>query len=138
MDKTKIILIEDDKILAKVIFEELRKADFNVIQVFDGNKALKIIRAEKPDLILLDIILPEKPGFEILEELKKSPDTKDIPVIIMSMLSNVEDIKKGLRLGADDYFVKSQHTVAEIIEKVRKFFAHEQKPRAKRIKKDIS
>jgi len=130
MAKLKIVLVEDDEILSKVIYEELKDADFDVMQAFDGEEGLKLIRSKKPDLVLLDIILPKKDGFEVLEELKKSPDTQDIPVIVLTMIGKDEDIKKGLDLGANDYIVKSQHAIAEIIEKIKGFFEKEQHPKA--------
>ena len=121
MKKTKITLIEDDEILSKVIFEELKEADFDVSQAFDGEDGLKLVKSKKPDLVLLDLLIPKKDGFTVLKELKKSPVTRDIPVIILTMLGSDEDIKKGLKLGASDYIVKSQHAVAEIIKKVQDF-----------------
>lgn len=127
----KIVLIEDDEILAKVITEELSEAGFRVMAAHDGEAGLKLVKSEKPDLVLLDIVLPKKPGFEILEEIKRSPDTRHIPVIVITMLSQDEDIKKGLALGASDYIVKSQHAVAEIAEKIKNFFAKEQHPPGK-------
>jgi len=135
MAKTKIALIEDDEILSKVIYEELRDADFDVLRAFDGEEGLKLVRSKKPDLVLLDIILPKKGGFEVLEELKKSPDTRDIPVIILTMIGKDEDIKKGLRLGANDYIVKSQHAIAEVVEKIKDFFGKEQHPEAEQPQK---
>lgn len=135
MAKTKIALIEDDEILSKVIYEELRDVDFDVLRAFDGEEGLKLVRSKKPDLVLLDIILPKKGGFEVLEELKKSPDTRDIPVIILTMIGKDEDIKKGLRLGANDYIVKSQHAIAEVVEKIKDFFGKEQYPEAKQSQK---
>ena len=125
----KIVLIEDDEILAKVISEELGEAGFKIIAAHDGEAGLKLARSEKPDLVLLDLVLPKKPGFELLEEIKRSPETRQIPVIIITMLSQDEDIKKGLALGASDYIVKSQHAVAEIAEKIKNFFGKEQHPR---------
>ncbi|GAI20713.1 unnamed protein product [marine sediment metagenome] len=136
MAKIKIALIEDDEILSKVIYEELRDADFDVMQAFDGEEGLKLVRSKKPDLVLLDIILPKKDGFEVLEELKKSPDTRNIPVIILTMIGKDEDIKKGLQLGANDYIVKSQHAIAEIVEKIKDFFGEERYPKAKQPQKN--
>ncbi len=131
MPKQKIVLVEDDETLAEVLMSELTEAGFKVFPAFDGNEGLKEVKAKKPDLVLLDLILPEKHGFEVLAELKKYPSTKTIPVIILSLLGDDEDIKKGLQLGADDYLVKSSHAVAEIVEKVKNFFAKESHPRAK-------
>ncbi|OWK27366.1 MAG: hypothetical protein US76_03995 [Parcubacteria group bacterium GW2011_GWA2_38_13b] len=128
MNKIKIIIVEDDEILARVLYAELTDAGFKVLQAFDGEAGLALARSEHPDLVLLDLILPKKYGFEVLEELKKSPDTKDIPVIILTLLGEDEDIKRGLELGANDYIVKSSHAVAEIIEKIKNFFAKKFNP----------
>ena len=129
--KTKIVLIEDDQVLAKVLYNELSHAGFDVSQAFDGEEGLELVKFKRPNLVLLDLVLPKKHGFEVLEELKKSPDTRAIPVIILTLLGEDDDIKKGLRLGADDYIVKSDHPIGEIIEKVRDFFAKESHPQAK-------
>ena len=118
----KILLIEDEEVLSRAIAAELKSAGFRVSRAFDGEEGLKQALNIKPDLILLDLMLPKKNGFEVLEELKKSPTTKDIVVIIITALDQDEEIKKGLKLGADDYFVKSQHALGEIIEKVNDFF----------------
>jgi DNA-binding response OmpR family regulator len=134
MSAQKIVLVEDDEILSKVLFTELKDAGFEVSQAFDGEAGLELVRSKQPNLVLLDILLPKKQGFEVLEELKKSPTTKDIPVILLTMLGEDEDIKKGLRLGANDYLVKSSHAVAEIVEKVKNFFAKEQHPEAAQLK----
>ncbi|MBI2449906.1 MAG: response regulator [Candidatus Nealsonbacteria bacterium] len=131
MPKQKIVLIEDDEILAEVLYSELAEADFEITPVFDGEEGLKQVREKKPDLVLLDLILPKKSGFEVLEELKKSPDTAKIPVIILSLLGEDEDIKRGLELGASDYIVKSSHAIAEVVEKIKNFFAKESHPQAK-------
>lgn len=131
MPKQKIVLIEDDETLAEVLYSELTEAGFEVSPAFDGIEGLRQVMQKKPDLVLLDLILPEKHGFEVLEEIKKSPETAKIPVIILSLLGEDEDIKKGLKLGADDYIVKSSHAIAEIVEKVKNFFAKESHPQAK-------
>ena len=130
MKKTKIVLVEDDEILSKVIHDELMEGGFEVKSAYDGESGLALAQAEKPDLVLLDLLLPKRHGFEVLEELKKMPETKTIPVIILTMLGSDDDIKKGLKLGANDYIVKSQHAVAEIVEKVKYFFSKEQHPEA--------
>ncbi|MDP3729282.1 MAG: response regulator [bacterium] len=124
----KIVLVEDDEILSKVLSTELEDSGFKVATAFDGEAGLSLVRSDRPDLVLLDLILPKKHGFVVLEELKKSPDTKAIPVIILTLLGEDEDIKKGLRLGANDYLVKSSHAVGEIVEKVKQFFAKESHP----------
>lgn len=130
MNKIKILLVEDDEVLSKVVYEELTEAGFESFQAHDGEAGLALAREKRPDLILLDIMLPKKNGFDVLEVLKKSPDTKEIPVIMLTMLGSDDDIKKGLHLGANDYIVKSQHALPEIIEKIKNFFANEQYPQA--------
>jgi two-component system, sensor histidine kinase ChiS len=134
MKSTHIALLEDDEILSKVLKEELTDAGFAVSHASDGEVGLKMIQNERPALILLDVLMPKKTGFEVLHELKNSPATRDIPVIMLTMLGQDEDIKKGFQLGANDYFVKSQHAVAEICDKVKEFFSKESHPEAARPK----
>lgn len=135
MRKQKIVLVEDDEILAKVVFTELTDAGFDVSQAFDGEKGLEMVQKERPDLVLLDLVLPKKHGFEVLKELKKGSYTRRIPVILLTLLGEDEDIKKGIALGADDYLVKSSHTTAEVIEKVKDFFAKDRHPMGKKPKR---
>lgn len=123
MKKFKIILIEDDEVLSIVMQEELGRAGFNVLLAPDGEKGVELVRSKKPDLVLLDLMLPKKHGFEVLEELKKDPKTKSIPVVILTVLSMDKDIQKALQAGANDYFVKSQHTALELVEMIKSFFA---------------
>jgi len=119
MKKKTIMLIEDEAALAKIISEELTDAGFSVILAYDGIEGLNLVKTHKPDLVLLDLLLPKKHGFDVLKELKTIPDTMTIPVIILTLLGSDEDISKGLELGADDYLVKSQYSINEIIEKVK-------------------
>ncbi len=122
MKGKKILLVEDDETLSKVLYEELTDAGFEVSQAYDGEAGLALAQNKKPDLVLLDLIMPKQNGLTVLGSLKKSSETAKIPVIILTMLDRDEDIKEGLRLGADDYVVKSQHAVAEIVDKVIAFF----------------
>ncbi|MDD3399475.1 MAG: response regulator [Candidatus Paceibacterota bacterium] len=118
----RILLIEDEEVLSRAISAELEREGFKIIRAFNGEEGVKKAMSSKPNLILLDLILPKKNGFEVLGELKQSTLTKNIPVIILSALDQDEEIKKGLKMGADDYFVKSQHALAEIVEKINSFF----------------
>ena len=131
MAKTKVLLVEDDVVLAKVIYEELTEAGFTTLQAYDGEAGLSMAREHHPDLVLLDILLPKKDGFEVLADLKGSPDTEDLRVILLTMLGSDDDIKKGMQLGAEDYVVKSQHAVAEVIEKVKDFISKGPRPAMK-------
>ncbi|OGZ06382.1 MAG: hypothetical protein A2845_01045 [Candidatus Lloydbacteria bacterium RIFCSPHIGHO2_01_FULL_49_22] len=121
MSMQTIVLVEDDEILAEVLATELSDAGFKVFRASDGEAGLALAKTKNPDLVLLDLILPKKHGFEVLEELKGSPDTHHIAIIVLTLLGEDDDIKKGLSLGADDYIVKSSHAVAEIVEMVKSF-----------------
>jgi len=120
-----------------VLQDELQDAGFTLIQAFDGEEGVAKVVAEKPDLVLMDILMPKKDGFEALKELKSSPITETVPVIMLTMLGRDEDIKKGLLLGASDYIVKSQHAVAGICEKVKEFFKMESHPSGREDKKEV-
>lgn len=131
MANQKILLIEDDEILGKVMSEELKDAGFQIQWVLDGEAGIKAVQSTMPDLVLLDLMLPKKHGFDVLSDIKSSPATAGIPVIIMTMMGQDDDIKKGIQLGAVDYIVKSQHAIAEIVEKIKTFFSKEQHPTGK-------
>jgi DNA-binding response OmpR family regulator len=133
MSTEKIILIEDDEILSKVLFTELSDAGFKVLQAFDGETGLELIKSSQPDLVLLDLVLPKKLGLEVLEELKDSTDTENIPVIILTLLGEDEDIKKGLALGAEGYLVKSTYTAVDVVGKLKNFFAGKSHPQGDQI-----
>lgn len=117
----KILLIEDDKFLRNVLEKKLKEQGFEVISAVDGDEALQKIVTERPDLILLDIILPHKSGFLVLDEIKKDPEFKKIPVLIISNLGQEEDIRKGLEIGADEYFVKAKISLEDLIKKVQEY-----------------
>ena len=123
MSKEKIVLIEDDEVLAKILKAELEEAGFIITLAADGETGLVAVRESKPDLVLLDLMLPEKHGFEVLAELKKSPETQAIPVSILTVMSADEDRQTALAIGAHDYIVKSQYAVAEIVKKIKSFFS---------------
>lgn len=119
--KAKILFIDDDNFLRKVYKSELGEQGYEVILAVDGEEGLEKAQIADPDLIILDMIMPRKNGFEVLTELQNNPRTKDIPVIILSNLGQEDDIKKGLDLGAIDYLVKDKITLAIIVEKVRHY-----------------
>jgi DNA-binding response OmpR family regulator len=116
--KKKILVIEDDIFLRKIINKKLLEEDYLVIEAPDGEKGLKAVKEKKPDLVLLDLVLPEMDGFEALEKIKKDPATFKIPVIILSNLGQKYDIEKGLKAGAADYLVKAHFTPGEIISRI--------------------
>ena len=119
----KILIVEDEETLYKVVKEEFEEKGYKIKIAVDGAAVMEMARDFKPDIILLDIILPKEDGLQALAELKADPDLKKIPVIMLSNLSEAESIKKALTLGAVDYFVKTQYSLYEIIEKVEKYMA---------------
>ena len=116
----KILLVEDEKTLSEMYQTKLEREKFKVISVQDGGQVLEKIKSEKPNLILLDIILPKTNGFDILAEIKANSKLKNIPVIMLTNLGQAEDIKKGKELGAKDYIVKANSTPSQIVEKVKR------------------
>ncbi len=116
----KILIVEDESSLQKTMSSTLKLAGYDVLQALDGEVGLRLAQTEKPDLILLDLIMPRKTGFEVLAELKGSPSTKDLPVIVLTNLESMQDVEKALSAGSDTYLVKANYTLDEILVKVRK------------------
>ena len=115
----KILFIEDEAALQKTLGGRLKEKGLEVIAALDGETALNIIKSTKIDLILLDLILPRKSGFEILRELKENAETKDIPVIILTNLENMKDIEQAMEMGATTYLVKTNYSLDEVVEKIK-------------------
>ena len=118
MAKT-ILIIEDDKFLRELIAQKLIKEGYGVSEAVDGEEGIKKVKEEKPDLVLLDLILPGIDGFEVLSRMREESALTSIPVIILSNLGQKEDVEKGLKLGAVDYLIKAHFTPGEIIDKIR-------------------
>lgn len=117
--QTKVLIIEDDKFLIKLYSDKLQREGFEVSQSLTGEEGFIKILTEKPDLVILDLILPGKNGFEVLSEVKLNSKTKSIPVIVLTNLGQESDIKKGLELGAVDYLVKTELSVNKLAELVK-------------------
>ncbi|MEK7077101.1 MAG: response regulator [Patescibacteria group bacterium] len=116
---SRILVVEDEEFLLRALKDNISHEGFDVDLARDGEEALEKVRAKKPDLILLDLLMPRKDGFAVLEELTRNPEWRLIPVIVLSNLGSDHDIKRALEMGAKDYFVKSQHPIAEVVEKVK-------------------
>ncbi len=116
----KIVVIEDEQILLRALNIELLSNGFEVLSAKDGESGLKLVREEKPELVLLDLILPKMHGFQVLESLKSDETTKEIPVIILSNLGQKSDMEKGLEIGAEDYYVKASTDLSELSEKINR------------------
>jgi len=115
----KILVVEDDKFLRELISRKLSGEGFEVLEAFDGEEGIKKIKAEKPALVLLDLILPGIDGFEVLLKIREDPNVAQTPVIILSNLGQREEVEKGLKLGAVDYLIKAHFTPGEIVEKIK-------------------
>lgn len=118
-DKKLILLVEDDEFLAELYGTKLGLEDYEVILATDGEKGLKMIKEKKPDLVLLDIILPKMDGFEILKAVKDDKTIKRVPIILLTNLSQKDEVKKGLELGAKDYLIKAHFMPSEVVKKIK-------------------
>ena len=117
----RILLIEDDPFLSSLLGNRLKKEGFDVLTVKGGNEVIQSMKSQNSDLVLLDIILPGKSGFEVLEEIKADPETAKVPVIITSNLGQDADVEMGKNLGAVDYIVKARITIDDLVKKVRDY-----------------
>jgi len=119
MRKT-ILFIEDESALQKTFDDLLRQEGYEMISALDGEIGLRLAKLKKPDLILLDLILPKMHGFEVLKMLKENKETRDIPIIILTNLEGIGDVEKAINLGATTYLVKAHYSLEEVVEKIRK------------------
>lgn len=117
----KILVVEDDAFFQKFYTGKLAEKGFEVFLAVDGDDALQKITAIKPDLVLLDIIMPKKDGFEVLAIIKANPELRDIPIIVFSSLGQDEDIKKAKDLGAVDYMYKSFYDFDLLLSKINTY-----------------
>ncbi len=114
-----ILFIEDEPTLQKTVGRYLEGEGYQVLSALDGERGLELAKTQELDLILLDLILPKKDGFDVLKELKENSKTKDIPVIILTNLEQNVDIGKTLELGATTYLVKANYELEEVIKKIK-------------------
>lgn len=114
----RILLVEDDRFLRRACEASLRQRGFTVTAAADGEEGLRQARAEHPDLILLDLLMPKLTGVEVLRALKADPETKSIPVLILSSSSCEQDVAEVIGLGAVDYWVKANLSLRELSDRV--------------------
>lgn len=114
----KILIIEDEPGLLEMYKLYFERAGYQVFDALEGELGLEIAKEKKPDLILLDILMPEMSGWEVIKKLKSNPETNQILILVFSNLAQLEEIQKGLALGADDYIVKTDLTPKELLVKV--------------------
>ena len=116
----KILIIEDDSMISSMYKIKLEQAGFFVVIAENGVEGIKLTISQKPNLILLDVMLPQMDGFAVLQKIKTDKKTKKIPVIMLTNLGTTEDMKKGMDLGADEYLVKANLTPNQISDEINK------------------
>ncbi len=119
--KVKILLIEDEQILAKMYKDKFVQAGFEIVSAFDAREGLALAKKEKPDLVVLDILLPRENGIFFLEKLRKNAQTCLIPVVAFSNYDDPETAKRAIELGAKAYLIKTNYTPQQIIEKIKTY-----------------
>ena len=117
--KKKILLVEDDASLAAVYRARLELEGFDIKEAHNGEDALSAAVSYRPDLILLDVMMPKISGFDVLDILRNTPDTTNVRVIMLTALSQPKDKERAEKLGADDYLVKSQVVISDVVERIR-------------------
>jgi DNA-binding response OmpR family regulator len=117
--KKKILLVEDDQALASVYISRLQLEGFDVRHVLNGEDALSAAIEFKPDLIVLDAMMPKISGFDVLDILRNTPETMNIRVIMLTALSQAKDKELAEKLGADDYLVKSQVVIGDVVDRIK-------------------
>jgi len=115
----KILVVEDETFLVKIYSVKLKKEGYDVSIATDGEEAVRMAEEVKPDLILLDLILPKMNGFEALERMRAIPALKNTSVIVLSNLGQEEDIKRAAALGANDYLIKANFSIQDVVGKIR-------------------
>jgi len=115
-----ILLVEDDFFIADIYSTKLKECGYQIKVVENGAKLLESLKEGKPDLLILDIVLPKFSGWEILEKIKNNENLKDIKIVILSNLDQKEDIEKALKLGAVKYFIKTHYTPSQLVEEIKK------------------
>ena len=114
----KILIIEDDVTLAQNLLQMLRSGGFEVLVAHDGETGFRQAQEIKPDLVLLDLVLPKKHGFKILEEMQKNPELEPIPKIVLTNLETPHDIERAFSFGIKAYLVKANYSLPEVLKKV--------------------
>lgn len=118
-DKKTILLVEDDVFVSDIYQTKLGQVGFDVVSAENGMEAIKRLEEKTPDLILLDIVMPYMDGMEVLKKLKENEKWKNIPVILLTNLSEKEKVEEGVRMGASDYLIKSHFTPSDVVTKIK-------------------
>lgn len=119
MEKKKILVVEDDAVLQRALQEFITSEGFETHSATDGEEAIQMASDIMPDVILLDIIIPKKDGYEVIKEVRAEEKTKSVPIILLTNLGSLQDVEKALELGATTYLVKADYTLEEVVAKIK-------------------
>ncbi|MCK5466213.1 response regulator [Candidatus Parcubacteria bacterium] len=117
--KASVLIIEDDSYISDMYRIKLESEDFEVATAKDGIVGIKMLEKQKPDIVLLDVVMPKIDGFSILKTIKRNLELKKIPIVLLTNLSQKENVEKGFELGADSYIIKAHFTPSEVVEKIK-------------------
>lgn len=118
-EKIHVLLVEDDVFLSSIYQKKFEMEGYKVSLADNGEKALVEVKKKKPDIVMLDILLPKLDGFAVLEKLKADSEVKNIPVILLTNLGQKDDVEKGLQMGAADYLIKAHFKPSEVVDKIK-------------------
>jgi len=124
-NKTKVLIIEDDSYISDMYRIKFESENFETIVASNGIEGIKLLEKMVPDIILLDIVMPKIDGFSVLKEIKKNPKLDKIPVILLTNLSQKENVERGFELGASSYIIKAHFTPSEVVEKIKEVLKQE-------------
>lgn len=114
----KVLIIEDDSILAMAYNKKLTKSGFEAINAYDGEEGIKLLKEHHPDLVILDIMMPKKDGYEVLDEMKNDDRLKNTPVIIATNLSSGEELENAIELGVGEYYLKTNVSIDDLVNRI--------------------
>ncbi|MFZ2969796.1 MAG: response regulator [Minisyncoccia bacterium] len=123
--KVKVLIIEDDSYISDMYKIKFESENFETIVAEDGISGIKEIEKQKPDIVLLDIVMPKVDGFSVLKMIKKNEDSKDIPVVLLTNLGQKDNVERGFELGATSYIIKAHFTPSEVVKKVKEILEKE-------------
>jgi DNA-binding response OmpR family regulator len=121
-EKIVILIVEDDEVLLRALFLLFHKSEYTIATATDGNTAVQMVQRLKPDVILLDLLLPDMNGFDVLRNLRSNPEFASLPIIILSNLGASQDVERAMTLGATDYFIKAKTDLGLLEEKIKSLF----------------
>jgi len=118
-NKTSVLIIEDDSYISDMYRIKLESENFAVTTTGDGIAGIKMLEKQKPDIVLLDVVMPKVDGFSVLKTIKRNQALKEIPIVLLTNLSQKENIERGFELGAESYIIKAHFTPSEVVEKIK-------------------